>query len=253
MTTAEGEATRTWFRRYRPVARPRARLVCFAHAGGGPSAFRSWHEGLPSDVEVLGVRYPGRQDRVVEDCVARMEPLADAIADAVKPLLDRPMVFFGHSMGAWVAYEVALRLHRDHGFSLDQLLVSGQVAPHRHEPGGEDPGAEAVIAEVRRLGGYDAQLFEDPELRELVLPAILADFSLVRTYACDPQRRVDAPVVALFGEQDEDARPEDVRAWAERTTGGYAQRSFPGGHFYLAEHETALLREISALLAPAHA
>ncbi|MCP3804551.1 alpha/beta fold hydrolase [Allokutzneria sp. A3M-2-11 16] len=245
--------TSAWFRGYRPVAQPRARLVCFAHAGGGPSAFRSWHDGLPADVEVLGVRYPGRQDRLAEDCVAEMHPLADAIASAITPLLDKPLVFFGHSMGAWVAYEVALRLRRDHGFSLDQLLVSGQVPPHRREPGGDDPGTDAVIAEVQRLGGYDAQLFEDPELRELVLPAILADFSLVRTYAGDPLAVVDAPVVAYFGEQDEDARPEEVRAWAERTTAGYAQRSFPGGHFYLAEHEAELLREISARLAPAHA
>ncbi|SDM86925.1 thioesterase II family protein [Allokutzneria albata] len=242
-----------WFRGYRPVARPRVRLVCFAHAGGGPSAFRSWHEGLPADVEVLAVRYPGRQDRLTEECVDRMEPLADAIAGALTPLLDTPLVFFGHSMGAWVGYEVALRLRGEHGFSVDQLLVSGQVPPHRRKPGGEDPGTDAVIAEVRRLGGYDAQLFEDPELRELVLPAILADFSLVRTYAGDPAEVVDSPIVAYFGEQDEDAPAEDMRAWAERTTGDCAGRSFPGGHFYLAEHEAELLREISARLAPAHA
>ncbi|MFJ7204635.1 thioesterase II family protein [Streptomyces sp. NPDC098789] len=239
----------TWLRRYRPVERPRVRLICFPHAGGGPSAFRTWPAALPSDVEVFAVRYPGRQDRVTEPCVDRMEPMAEAVTQALTPLLDRPLVLFGHSMGAWIAYEVARRT------PVRALLVSGQVPPARRESthdgaprGGAGPLTDdQLVEEVKRLGGYDAQLFEDPELRDLVLPPIRSDFELVRTYRPGPVEPLDCPVHAYYGEDDLDARADDVEAWGETTTGRFTAHRFPGGHFYLTDHESALLRELSSL------
>ncbi|MCQ9130119.1 thioesterase II family protein [Streptomyces hilarionis] len=244
------QQTSAWLRRYRPVERPRVRLVCFAHAGGGPSAFRTWPTVLPPDVEVVGVRYPGRQDRVAEPCVERMEPMVEAVTEALAPLLDTPLVLFGHSMGAWIAYEVAQRT------PVRALIVSGQVPPsrrHSSRPGsarrgdGGDLGDEALVEEVKRLGGYDAELFEDPELRDLVLPPIRADFALVRTYRPGRADLLDCPVHACYGEDDADTRAQDVDAWAEVTTGPFTAHRFPGGHFYLVDHEAALLRELSSL------
>ncbi len=245
MTAMFNEQTEQWLRRYRPVDRPRLRLVCFAHAGGGPSAFRTWPAGLPEDIEVLGVRYPGRQERVMDECVDRMDTLADHVADALDPLLDLPMVMFGHSMGAWVAYDVALRLLRRRRFSLNLLIVSGQVAPDSKDPARAFEDDDALVAEVQRVGGYDPQLFEDPEMRDLVLPAIRADFALVHTYRPEPGAPLDCPILACFGDQDVDSRPEGMRAWADTTTGTYTQRAFPGGHFYLADQEPDLLRALS--------
>ncbi|MGW2618070.1 thioesterase II family protein [Streptomyces sp. NPDC001500] len=251
------QQTSTWLRKYRPLEQPRVRLVCFAHAGGGPSAFRTWPAALPSDVEVVGVRYPGRQDRVTEPCLDRMEPMAEAVTEALTPLLDRPLVLFGHSMGAWIAYEVAQRM------PVRALVVSGQVPPSRRNSarpgsarrgdGSRELSDEALVEEVKRLGGYDAQLFEDPELRDLVLPPIRADFTLVRTYRTGRPNLLDCPVHACYGEDDADTRAHDVEAWAEVTTGPFAAHRFPGGHFYLADHEAALLRELSSLPAVSRA
>ncbi|WP_190816253.1 thioesterase II family protein [Saccharopolyspora pogona] len=238
-----------WFRRYRPApTTPSVRLVCFAHAGGGPSAFRTWHEGLPADVDVLAVRYPGRQDRLTEAPFERMDSMADEVTEALLPLNDVPIALFGHSMGSWVAYEVAQRWERQ-GLPLRGLFVSGQPSPLRERPRAlhllDDDG---LVQEVRRLGGDEDRLLEDPELRSLLLPPIRADFTLSETYRPQPTGRLRTLVSAYAGVDDAEAAEPDLMTWAEVTSGGFGHRILPGGHFYLVEHEAALLQEIAGAL-----
>ncbi|MGX5187775.1 alpha/beta fold hydrolase [Streptomyces avermitilis] len=89
-----------WLKTFRRVTRPRCRLVCAPHAGGTAQAYRTWPAGLPTDVEVHGVQYPGRQDRLGEAPPASMDDLVGPVADALEPFLGEPLALFGHSMGA---------------------------------------------------------------------------------------------------------------------------------------------------------
>jgi pyochelin biosynthetic protein PchC len=134
-----------WLRRLAPVAQPWVRLVCFPHSGGSASYYRPWRACLPSDVELYGVQYPGRLDRIGERCAADVDELADALAAAVRPLLDRPTALFGHSLGATVAFEVARRLP-----NIAQLFVSRRSRPHRQKPG---PLHLATDGEIRAVLG----------------------------------------------------------------------------------------------------
>ena len=241
------DSAELWLRRFSSTPDPRLRLICFAHAGGGPSAYRTWHERLPGWVEVVAVRYPGRQDRLLEDCIDRMEPLADAVAAAVRPLLDRPVALFGHSMGAWVAYEVARRVRQRWATEPAALIMSGQVPPGRRSARAL-AGDDDLIAEVRRLGGVDESLFDEPELLDLVLPPIRADFALIRAYRPEPAEPFACPLLVCAGEQDSDVPAEAAAAWQDLSTGAFRRRLFPGGHFYLHDQEPALLREMSGWL-----
>jgi pyochelin biosynthesis protein PchC len=94
-----------WLRCYRPVDDPAIRLVCFPHAGGAASAFLPFTRRLDADVEVLAVQYPGRQDRRGEPFVDSVNGLVDGLLPALLTRADRPLAFFGHSMGATVAFE----------------------------------------------------------------------------------------------------------------------------------------------------
>jgi pyochelin biosynthetic protein PchC len=249
MTRSATDPAALWLRRFRAPGPVRRRLLCFAHAGGGPSSFRTWSRHLPADVEVLAVRYPGRQDRVGEDCIERMDMLADRVAAAIHPRFDLPTALFGHSMGAWLAYEVALLLRRGHGITPSVLFVSGQRAPHlprRREIDMHDD--DSVIAEVRRLGAYQPEVFDDPDLREMVMPALRADFRLVRDYRPTPGGVVDAPVVGYVGDADRDVPEPDLLAWAQVTSAAFTHRVLPGGHFYLLDQEAELLRDIAERL-----
>ncbi|WKX71075.1 thioesterase II family protein [Streptomyces sp. XD-27] len=236
----------TWFRRY-PVTRPRARLLCLPHAGGSASFFHSWGHALGADVEVLVASYPGRLYRISEPCIEHMDPLAEAVTREILPFLDVPLMVFGHSMGASLAYEVGLRLEKEHGTAPAGLFVSSRKAPHKVVPnqvylGGDD----ALIAYVQGLGGTDASILDNPDLRELVLPAIRADFRIVGTYEPRPPVPVGCPIFAYVGDSDRFVNVTDMRAWGDVATGGFDVREFHGGHFYLAGQQPALIRDVVA-------
>lgn len=241
-----GPSIEPWFRRFgTAVAHPRARLVCLPHAGGGASLFRSWSQRLASNVDLLAVRYPGRQDRFLEPCLTSMPELVQQLVRALEPFLKEPLVLFGHSMGATVAYEIAISLRRQHGVDVQALLVSGQTPPHRPRRRQihllDD---EALIAEIRRLGQLDVEVLEDPGLRELVMPSIRADLRLVETHRREAPAVLNVPVVAYTGTSDATTPLSDVRRWADATAGDFTLVPFPGDHFYLVDQEVKLVADI---------
>lgn len=241
-----------WFRHYRGAVAPRVRLVCFPHAGGNARLFHGWASRLPADVELLAVRYPGRQERMDEPCVETMDELAGRISEALAPLHDLPLVLFGHSMGAAVAYEVALRLEDPaaDGAGPALLLLSGRAAPHVTRPTALHRAADDVlVAGVTRLGTLDGDAYAVPELRELLLPVLRADYRLIETYDRKRPPVLRAPMVAYLGDRDPGVTRPGVEAWSELTGGDFTVRSFPGDHFYLAPREAELTADIAERLA----
>jgi pyochelin biosynthesis protein PchC len=230
--------TGLWLRRLTEAPGNAPRLVCFPHAGGAASWYQPFAQHLNGKAELVAVQYPGRQDR-------RSEPLIDDIrglADEIAPLLtrDRPLHLLGHSMGAMIAFEVALRNEPDH------LFVSGRRAPqivrddrvHQKDDAG-------LIAEVRKLAGTNARVFDDEELVRMVLPAIRADYRAAETYRYRPGPRLTCPVTALTGDADPKASVDEVELWRERTSGVFTLKVFSGGHFFLSGNRSAVAALVS--------
>jgi pyochelin biosynthetic protein PchC len=241
--SAAYEHWRTWLRRY--VARPDAalKLVCLPHAGGAASFFRSWALLLPPSVELLAVQYPGREDRLLEPHLDEMERLADAVAGAIAPVLDRPVALFGHSMGAAVAYEVAQRLEERSGEPLAHLFVSGHVAPDSLRKRSKHLASDDVLwNELRRLNGTKEDVLEQRELRSLVLPYLRSDYRLSETYRPGPPRPLRCPITVLLGDRDPEVTVDEAAGWTKATTAGCELLVFPGGdHFYLVPEQAATI------------
>jgi len=87
-------------------------LFCFPYAGAGASAFASWADLMPPEVELCAVQLPGRESRLREKPFVRLPPLVRAVRESLRPYLHKPFAFFGHSMGALISFELARELRR---------------------------------------------------------------------------------------------------------------------------------------------
>lgn len=214
---------------------PARQLFCFAHAGGGPAFFRPWLAGLAPEVAVRRVLLPGREGRFDEPPFRHIDELAGPLCAALEPYVDQPYALFGHSMGALVAYEVARRFSGPSGSAPACLIVSGRRAP------GLAAGRRRVsslpddefVTEVGRLNGIPAEVLSEPDLLEMILPPLRADFELAETYRPRPGNRLGCPVAAYMSTADPETDYGGVLGWRETTTGEFTVRVFRGDHFYL--------------------
>jgi surfactin synthase thioesterase subunit len=236
-----------WFARPRPRAEAPVQLLCLPHAGAGASAYASWPQAL-EEADVLIAQLPGRERRIAEPMPDDLGEIADELHEALPPS-DKPLVIFGHSLGALLGFELARRLRRAADTRLRRLVVSGCRAPgqvgggtcHRLDDGD-------LVEELRDLGGTPEEVLEDQELLELLLPTVRADFSLAEEYVPHEEQPLDVPIVALAGVADADAPPSAVDAWRHETTQAFRSHAVPGGHFFVASERSTVFALVRAVL-----
>lgn len=230
------------------VPRPGAavKLFCLPHAGAGASAYARWPAAFGPSVEVHAIRLPGREDRIRE--TPTIDP--DALAATLAASAAGPYALFGHSMGARLAFEVVRRL-RAAGAPLPEVLyVSGCRAPDVAGGGVLDglsrAGDDEFIARLRACGGLPAAVAGEPELLELLLPTLRADFTWLDDYTYLEAEPLPVPIVAFAGDRDRAAPAEEMRGWRRQTRAGFALHLLPGGHFFLHDRLPELAARIEA-------
>ncbi|MFV2119185.1 thioesterase II family protein [Streptomyces sp. Act-28] len=217
------------------VPRPNAsvRLYCFPYAGGAASAFHGLAHRLPEWVELRAVQYPGRQDRYADPPSESVGALAEETARALGEPFDRPTAFFGHSMGALVAFEAARLLLPRFPSPLAALFVSACKSPAERVPRGTDFSESEIRAYLHDLGGEGARALEaDEELWQLAYPVLSGDLRLIERYRYAAGAPLTCPLVAIGGEDDTSVTPGDLALWKEYAVGGAERHTLAGGHFY---------------------
>ncbi len=252
MPPATAPTSTAWFAIPQPRPQAQVRLFAFPHAGGGNTSFRPWFQYAPPSIEWCLLSLPGREQRLHEPSVQRLDQLVALLAQAIVPFMTMPSVFWGHSLGSFVAFELARELVRQGRPGLRQLIVSGQRAPHLPHsrlPLQHLPDQQFLREIQQRYNAIPDAILQEPELLQLFLPAMRADAALLETYTYQEGDPLTCPISAFGGTGDRMVSAADIEAWGAQTRGRFSARMFPGGHFFLNETRGEMLRAIAQDLA----
>ena len=232
-----------WFHIKKPQPNAKIRLFCFPYAGGSAQIYADWHEYLPQSVEVVAVQYPGRGSRFVDPLIGSCNDMVKALLPEIAPHLNKPFVFFGHSNGGLVSFELAREAQR-RGLSgqLHHFLSAKRAInlPPTKAPMHSLPEKE-FIEELEHLGGTPPEILEQRELMELFLPILRADFAISETFTYRDDVKLKCEATLYYGEQDVDVPEEDVMAWTNLIDAPITSHKFDGGHFFINSEKDKLL------------
>jgi surfactin synthase thioesterase subunit len=236
-----------WFAPLETHSTALLRLFCFPHAGGGAATYRKWSAALPSSVEVCPVLLPGREARLREPAFSSVFPLIEALAPAIIPFLKLPFVFFGHSMGALVAFELVRELRRRRERLPECLFVSAREAPGftLTQPPISDLPEEEFARALVELKGAGPEVLQHPELMKLMSPTLRADFALHERYEYVDEPALACSIVAFGGLQDTNTDADGLSLWRGQTSGSFVRRMFPGDHSFINTHSALFLNKFS--------
>lgn len=240
----------TWIARQSAQGECRLRLYCFPYAGGGTQIYRGYAQLLPPGIEVCMVQLPGRERRFGEPAPTSVDESVRGLLPVMRAETDLPWAFFGHSLGALIAYELARALRTEGLPSPRHLFVSAHRAPHlpdSNPPIHDLPDGE-FIEELTKLNGTPAEVFESPELVELMLPLLRADFAAAETYLYADEQPLECPITALGGESDPLVSVSEIEGWREQTTAAFNPHILEGDHFFLQQSQTQFLQILNNVL-----
>lgn len=223
------------------------KMFCFPYAGGTSLVFKKWEDLLPPVVQVIAVELPGRGLRLREPPLDSLPALIDDLERRILPLLDKPFVFFGHSMGAIIAFEMARTLRRKYAWRPQALLVAGRRAPQlpNSEPVTYNLPEDEFIEELIKLDGTPKEVLEQAELMEMMIPLLRADFRLVQTYEYLAEAPLQCPIIVYGGLQDSRVTSDLLSPWKEQTTSRCEVRMLPGDHFFIRSSHASLLESLA--------
>jgi len=227
----------------------KARLFCLPYAGGSEIAYRTWQKNLPQAIEVLSIQLPGRGVRIKEAPYTRLVPLVETLGPALVPELDLPFAFFGHSMGALIAFELAHWLRREQQPLPLHLFISAKTCPAQDDGLPIGASDSELINLLRSYEGTPAEILENAELMEVLLPTIRADLELCQTYVYETRSPLECPITVFGGVGDSGRSRVVLERWKDYTVGPFKLHMFPGGHFFIQNWERTLAEIVERELA----
>lgn len=240
----------------RPVPGAGLRLFLFHHAGGSHLLYKDWEYAFPADWEVCLLDAPGRGRLHGVPLIDNSDGLVRFFTEEILRWADRPFAFFGHSMGALVAYELTRHLQAE-GRALPVWLgLSACGAPR--SAGGATARARHLLTDsqlrewLRSVGGTPDALLDEDSLWRIFGPTFRNDFTLVDTWRpVLDAAPLHVPVSAFGGYNDPVVGRECLAAWSEQAEHFLGLNMFAGGHFYLQDHHRAMTRRITAAVSAA--
>lgn len=249
---SEKNSPTSWFLRPQNTDVPKLRLFCFPYAGGNAHLFNQWAKFLPSGIEVCSVSMPGRGSRINETPLREISEAVERLTEKIVELDDKPFAFFGHSLGATIAFEITRKLAKSKQKTPIYLFVSGRSAPQTIEKVEKTYHLSDTefIESVRTLGGTPQELIDNRELMELIVPGLKADFQMVQNYQFNFDSPISCPISAFGGLSDNFVSRENLNAWSELTSAKFSAKFLEGDHFFINRQAQNITKIVAETLIP---
>lgn len=239
-----------WFIPLKQEKNAYTRLFCFHYGGGSASAYREWAKDLADHAELVAIQLPGRESRFNEPLLDNISDIVDRLCLNFNGYLDKSFIFFGHSIGALIAFELVRALRRKGMLQPKHLIVSGTKAPQvplKRAPIYNLPDSK-LIEEIRKYNGIPSTILEDKELMAIFLPIIRADFCISETYKYTSEEPLTYPITALGGLSDDTFDSEDLLKWQEQTSSLFEYDLLPGDHFFIKSSYQEVINIVNKVL-----
>lgn len=240
-----------YFINFTANANATCRLFCFPYAGTGASIFTKWKKYLPASTELWGVQIPGRETRWREPAIRDFKQLTTQLLTAIQPYLDKPCVFFGYSAGALMAHQLALQLQEQNLGTLHHLIIAACRPPEEMArdvsliEAARDP--HATIQKMQFYNGTSELVFTTPEIRDIYIPILQADFALLASYQIAPHSPLQCPMVVLYGNEEPDNSLAQAQMWQQYTQNSFAVFGIAGGHFFINQSLEKVVEIVGAI------
>jgi len=236
----------TYFKEKKAGQHKSLRLFCFPYAGGNSSVYQDWDKHLDENISLVSVHLKGRLERMDEDAINDIDILVDELYYNIKPFLDEPFAFFGHSLGGLVAFALLEKLE-ENGYKAKKLIVSASKAPHVYALDKLDNYSdETLVSKLKAHNNTPDYVFESKELMELILPTIRADYQLLDSYKNTKDKKINSKIIILNCE--EDINKELALEWGEYTNASYGYIAFEDGHFFINTQKDKVINSINQVL-----
>lgn len=231
-----------WVINHQPKPEANCRLFCFHHLGGNASLFRRWSVNLSSEIEVYPVQLPGRQNRIQEDPVTEFTSLIGILETILIPYIDRPFVFYGHSLGALIAFELVCLFEQKYNLTPESLFVSASCAPHAVTPTLKNQTFS--LHKLLEFSEIPGEIRTESSFMDEITSLFQSDLQLIESYNCLGKKRISCPIYAFGGKGDPIFGEEDLKEWDRYTNKQFQLEMFPGKHMFPVNSEKRLLKTI---------
>ncbi|WP_157195581.1 SDR family NAD(P)-dependent oxidoreductase, partial [Nocardia tenerifensis] len=232
------------------------RVFALPFVGGGASVFTPWPNFLPETVEVVGIQYPGREDRVNEVPIDSMPEFIEQLADAMLPHLDRTFAIYGHSMGSLLAYELTKYLEQQYSEIPLKLIIGGWPSPalvesyvrnlkHIRDGFDMDRESDGRVLQVLRDNNLLEIPIEDEASVKPMMPAVRADLKMLGDYRFEHGVVLRAPITVLRGAEDHLFEVDQLQGWEKLTSGRFTLTTVPGGHLFIQNPSAQVMRTVA--------
>lgn len=236
-----------WYIKYKDNPHAKIRLFCFHHSGGGASAYFPWVEHLSSNIELIAIQLPGRENRYTEPLTNNLNHIVSKLKNEFCDYKEKPFFIFGHSLGALIGYEFIKSVHQQYSIYPRMMIASAAKAPHlpyRMKRLSQLKEIE-LKKELRSYNGLDELILKNDELFELFVPIIKNDFSIGENYVFSNLNPFPFDILTLSGIQDLTVTEEETLAWSLYTSKKFQHLAFLGQHFFIKEHQKRILEIIN--------